>query len=228
MKIKLSSLLPNVDGVILLHFHRHVCDHQWWTPSHDLDMLDVGAFRGPGTTSSQPKSKWEHVLRLVIKLLCLQQGNYDVSLGIPSAWSPQLVHTHLDSSELGFPWARPDSWWAGDCAGTEIPILSCMMFHTYTLTHWQSLQETSPVASCLGSCTRSHRQWQNQPGSERVGLHPKEHPSPACRRKWTMQMSATRLRAFTTLFMCLFLRIKRHNCRYHPRNLMTQNWLPSI
>lgn len=100
------------------------------------------------------------------------------------------VHTHLDSSEPGFPWARPCSWWAGDCAGTEIPILSCMTFRTYIPRRWRSLQETSPVVSCSSSCTRSRRRWQNQPGSEQAGLHPKERLSPACRGK-----SATWMRA---------------------------------
>ena len=117
-----------------------------------------------------------------------------------------LGRTYLDSSEPGFLWARPCSWWADDCAGIEIPILSCMKSQTYTPRHWQSLQETSPVVSCSGSCTRSHRQWRNQPGSEQAGLHPKEHLSPTYKGKETMQMRATWLRALTTLFKNLLLR----------------------
>lgn len=140
------------------------------------DALDI--------TSSQELriQAWTYIPRLGT-ILC-SQGNDDWcwlghSLG--------CIHTHLDSSELDFPWARPCSWWVGDCGGTEIPILSGMKFHTYIPRHWQSLQETSPVVSCSSSCTRSHRQWQNQPGSEQAGLHPKEHLSPACRGKSTMR-----------------------------------------
>lgn len=136
--------------------------------------------------------------------------------------SPRCVRTHLDSSGPGFLWARPCSWWADGYAGIEIPILSCMKFHTYIPRHWQSLQETSPAVSCSGSCTRSHRQWQNQPGSEQVELHPKEHLSPTCKGEEATQMSASRLTALTTLLKCLLLRTKGHKWRYNPKGLMTQ------
>lgn len=126
-----------------------------------------------------------------------------------SAWASfSCVHTHLGSSELGFLWAKPCSWWADDCADIETPILSCMTFHTYIPRHWRSLQETSPVVSCSGSCTRSHRQWQNQPGSERAELHPREHLSPTCKGKHATPMSAARLTAFITPVKCLSLRLK--------------------
>lgn len=120
-------------------------------------------------------------------MLCSQDNGDRCWLG----HSLSCIHTHLDSSKQGFLWARPCSWWADDCEGTEIPILSCMKFHTYIRRRWQSLQETFPVVSCSSSCTRSHRQWQNQPESEQAGLHPKEHLSPACQGKSTTWMSAT-------------------------------------
>lgn len=154
---------------------------------------------------------------------CMKTGYENALL---TTWQLQLmsvqvalscVHTHLGSSELDFLWAKPCSWWADGCADTEIPILSCMKFHTYIQRHWQSLQETSPVVSCSGSCTRSRRQWQNQPGSERVGLHPREHLSPTCKEKYAMPMSAPRLTASDTLLRCLLLRTKGHNWRYNSR-----------
>ena len=112
--------------------------------------------------------------------------------GIPRPYIPWFIRTRLPVSKA----MQLVGWWL------------CRYWnpHTYTLRHWQSLQETSPVVSCSGSCTRSHRQWQNQPGSEQAGLHPKEHLSPTYKGKETMQMRATWLRALTTLFKNLLLR----------------------
>lgn len=128
--------------------------------------------------------------------------------------SVRITHTHLGSSERGSQWVRPCSWWADGCEGTGTPILFCTKFRTCSLRHWQSLREMSPVVSCSGSCIRSHRQWQNPPGSGQAGLHPKEHLLPTCKEN-NPQLSA----GFTP-FIGLH---KGDKCRDQPRGLRTRN-----
>lgn len=98
MEIKLSSLPSNVGGVLLLHSHRHVCDHQCWTlyPSL-LGVLGVGGFPRPRYHQLPAKVQGPRLSKIQLPphggSTVLRRGCAEVTVNCTLVPSPIQLHT---------------------------------------------------------------------------------------------------------------------------------------
>lgn len=89
--------------------------------------------------------------------------------------------TNLVSCTPGCQSAGPRSWWAGGCAGTEIPSLGRRTSHTSGARRCRSPGGSAPAGPCSSTRAWSRTRWQTPPTSGPVELRPRERLWPACR-----------------------------------------------